>query len=199
MQRLNKTQKVDFFQIPNFDINLMKLSLESNGKTPCQEWKTLNAPIKSLVYDNCNVGLITGIRNMITVVDLDFKDIPYDDHAFIEKFGNKFMKHFDTFTVKTQSGGYHLYFKYDAEIKQTQNKALGVDIRNDGGYVVCPPSSINGKQYVIKIMSLLNLSQVTSKNGFYQIYIKLHQNQKNQSKTNMNKKINLQKLHMTLL
>jgi hypothetical protein len=150
MQRLNKTQKVDFFQIPNFDINLMKLSLESNGKTPCQEWKTLNAPIKSLVYDNCNVGLITGIRNMITVVDLDFKDIPYDDHAFIEKFGNKFMKHFDTFTVKTQSGGYHLYFKYDAEIKQTQNKALGVDIRNDGGYVVCPPSSINGKQYVIK-------------------------------------------------
>jgi len=147
--RLNKYEKISFMQIPHHDEDLLKFSLKSNGKTAIEQYGEINIPKKALLYDYCNVGLITGYRNNITVVDLDFKEVPEDDHSFIEKFGTKFIKTFNTFTVKTPSGGYHLYFKYDSEIRQTQNKLLGIDIRNDGGYVVCPPSSINSQSYVV--------------------------------------------------
>jgi hypothetical protein len=51
-----------------------------------------------------------------------------------------------TFTVRTRSGGLHLYFKAprDIKIKSSASKiAPGVDIRAEGGYVVGPTSWVD--------------------------------------------------------
>jgi len=88
-------------------------------------------------YPKSNIGIITGAISGITVVDIDTGGdtvVPLDTFP-------------ETYTVKTPSGGYHLYYKYDATIKQTANtypQYPHLDIRNDGGYVVGPGSD-NGK------------------------------------------------------
>ncbi len=53
-----------------------------------------------------------------------------------------------TFTVVTPSGGRHLWFKGTIT---TGNKKLApnIDMRFDAGYVVAPPSVIDGKAYEI--------------------------------------------------
>jgi putative DNA primase/helicase len=54
-----------------------------------------------------------------------------------------------TYRVRTWSGGEHLYFKMPADLlKNTQGKlGPGIDTRGNG-YVVAPPSVINGSAYV---------------------------------------------------
>lgn len=96
-----------------------------------------------LAHPEANIGIITGAISGITVVDIDVKG---DTVVPLETFP-------PTFTVKTPSGGYHLYYVYDKDIKQTANtypQFPHVDIRNDGGYVVGAGSD-NGKgvEYVI--------------------------------------------------
>lgn len=74
------------------------------------------------------IGLCTGKISGITVVDLDCKDkslIP--------------VKLWNTYTVETRNG-YHLYFQYCEEAKQTQEDVPNIDIRNDGGFVFAPPT-----------------------------------------------------------
>ena len=74
-----------------------------------------------------HVGIATGKISGITVVDVDTKDniLPPD---FPE-----------TYTVETRKG-FHYYFKYNKDVKQTQNKVGNIDIRNDGGFVFAPPT-----------------------------------------------------------
>ena len=50
---------------------------------------------------------------------------------FIDKFGKE--PKWDTYTVRTRSGGLHYYFEYDPEIKQTQDDDTKIDIRGKGG------------------------------------------------------------------
>jgi hypothetical protein len=84
-------------------------------------------------HPDANIGILTGKISGVTVVDIDTsqgKQVSFD--AFPK-----------TFTVKTPTGGYHLYYAYDGRIQQTANtfpQFPHVDIRNDGGYVVAPPS-----------------------------------------------------------
>ena len=83
---------------------------------------------------DANIGIITGKISGITVVDIDTHD---------KKNTVDYKKFPPTFTVKTPSGGMHLYYAYDADIKQTANtypQFPHLDIRNDGGYVVAAPS-----------------------------------------------------------
>jgi hypothetical protein len=106
---------------------------------------------------NNNVGIITGKINNIFVLDLDFynkSDYTFDKntHKFVQDLGypsedNNYL--YDTFTCKTPKGGYHLYFKFNELIRQTQNKEHQIDIRSNSGYVVAPFSKINGNEYTI--------------------------------------------------
>jgi len=50
------------------------------------------------------------------------------------------FKDIATPTVRTGGGGKHYYFKYTPRISQGSNTTLHIDIRNDGGYAVLPPS-----------------------------------------------------------
>jgi hypothetical protein len=74
-----------------------------------------------------HVGIATGKISGITVVDVDTKD---------KVLPNNFP---ETYTVETKKG-FHYYFKYNSNAKQTQNTSNNIDIRNDGGFVFAPPT-----------------------------------------------------------
>lgn len=79
------------------------------------------------------IGLITGRISGVVVVDVDA----------IDKEG------FDSpMTARTISGGWHVYYKWEEEIRNDagiDDKPL--DFRGDGGFVVLPPSSLGEQTY----------------------------------------------------
>ncbi|GBF27679.1 hypothetical protein MnTg02_02738 [bacterium MnTg02] len=82
------------------------------------------------------------------VIDIDVKaDAGGDEtYAEFEKSGRIFPP---TCEVATPSGGRHLYYRYHPTIAKNSVGKLGkgIDIRSTGGYVVAPPSVIDGKPY----------------------------------------------------
>lgn len=85
-------------------------------------------------WPHANIGMATGRPSGLVVLDVD------------EDVGIKSMNKIDepvpdTYTVVTQGGGLHLYFKApDHEVRGRIRFLPGLDLRGDGGYVVVPPS-----------------------------------------------------------
>ena len=98
-------------------------------------WKDLTQ--SSINPSHKGFGRLTGKVAGITVFDFDnieSFDKFWDDHPTLNIYDYKM--------VQTRKG-FHVYFEYDADCKQgtnVSNKYEGVDIRNDGGFVICPPS-----------------------------------------------------------
>lgn len=133
---------------------------EANGKLPTLPWRersTINPEtIKSwFVCDitgweqDYNIG-IDCAKSGLTVVDVDTKP---------GKEGKKTYETFDaengwpeTFTVKTPSGGLHLYY-LGGGFRNTQGDkggiGPGIDTRSEGGFVVAPGSAIAEKEYKV--------------------------------------------------
>ncbi|MDO9096954.1 MAG: bifunctional DNA primase/polymerase, partial [Candidatus Methanoperedens sp.] len=91
---------------------------------------------------DANIGVATGKISGISVLDID-KD----------KGGFQSIKDYDvpdTLYSQTGGGGQHKIFKYDEKVPTNAGTlAPGIDFRNDGGYILVPPSNhISGKQYV---------------------------------------------------
>lgn len=85
-----------------------------------------------------NIGIRTGEISDLTVIDIDVgeKGGSLTWAKLIEGPGQPL-----TLMVTTGSGGMHFYFKYNSALPTKQNAlGKGVDCRNDGGYVVAPPS-----------------------------------------------------------
>jgi hypothetical protein len=86
-----------------------------------------------------NHAVLTGEENNITGVDLDFSYKLTNDELnsnpitkkFIDLFGKE--PNWDTYTVRTRSGGLHYYFEYEPDLKQTQDDDTKIDIRGKGG------------------------------------------------------------------
>lgn len=84
-------------------------------------------------WPECNWAMPTGKINNRTVLDVDPRN---GGHISIEQF-----KLPETPFVKTGGGGWHYYFNYSIKAKTGSSLiAPGLDIRNDGGYVIIPPS-----------------------------------------------------------
>ena len=80
------------------------------------------------------VAVITGKISGITVVDLDVGSTnPFSDT--------------NTMVTRTGSGGSHYFFKYTDKLSTTSNQTLKIDIRNDGGYAILPPSKTDKGNY----------------------------------------------------
>lgn len=88
-----------------------------------------------------NIGVKTG--NGLIVIDIDVKN-DVDGRNSIKEFLPDFPK---TKVVKTPSGGFHLYYRVDREIRNRIGIYPGVDIRGDGGYIVGIESIINDCKY----------------------------------------------------
>lgn len=128
---------------------------KKHGKRPITPgWQKLaqSVPVK---FPEFNVGLLTGRRNGITILDIDVQD-----NGLVE--WNKFLKDYEepkTVCAKTGSGGLHYFFKFNADIasvtkwtKKDESK-VGWDIINENEdfgakqIVICPSFNrvTNGK------------------------------------------------------
>jgi len=124
------------------------IPLKHKSKEPLKNWKeyqTRRASIEEIEswvksYGNINLGIVTGEISGITVFDFDSND------------GVEFARSKNLLTtplVRT-SRGLHAYYKYAHGVKNAQrvDGLIDCDIRNDGGYVVAPPSiHSSGEQY----------------------------------------------------
>jgi len=124
----------------------IKIPIKKNNKDPpLIGYKNIkcSADVKHN-FKNCNVAYLTGKLSGITVIDVDLYKKGCNDiwNDLIKENGD-----INTLTTKTPSGGLHYYFKYNAAVHQTQNHKDNIDIRSDGGYIMSPPSSINGNAY----------------------------------------------------
>lgn len=103
-------------------------------------------------HPTANIGIATGVINKISVVDVDNK--PEKRKDGIAEWQKLQVEHGiapDTFTVRTPSGGLHLYFKHRDGFKNSTDKlANGIDTRGDGGYIIAPGSSSNGIYYTVE-------------------------------------------------
>lgn len=87
-----------------------------------------------------NIGIVTGERSGITVIDIDTAD----DKGGAETWAEIVKEHGEpqTLIAQTGSGGMHLIFAYNSALKTASNVlGKGIDCRNDGGYIVAAPSN----------------------------------------------------------
>lgn len=148
------------FESATFYISKLKWHIQPvrrGTKIPMlQDWTNLSFPTENDVRDwlereDINIGVLTGRKSGLIVVDVDVKN---NGITTLQELEAKYGKMPLTLTVTTGTGGKHYYFKYpDMPEGQTiQNKVgifKGIDIRADGGQVVAPPSiNEQGKPYV---------------------------------------------------
>lgn len=142
------------------------LPLQANGKAPMTT-DTFSGGFKTATtdknriqqhwtkYPTSNIGLRIG--NNLIIMDIDIHDENgFDSLAVLEK---EFEKLPETFTVDTPTGGKHYYFRLPNgfTVDRQINAFKGIDLLTNG-YVVAPPSVINGKKYTVSSGSIDSLT-----------------------------------------
>ena len=123
------------------------IPLKADDKKPIGSWTKYQtermSPDEAFNYftknPDANMGMVTGEISGISVIDIDGKE-------GFDALNDAKIRLPDTTIVKTPRG-WHYYYKYNPELKQGANRLEKVDIRNDGGYVVVPPSEVGGVPY----------------------------------------------------
>lgn len=109
------------------------------------EWATTDeATIRSWWQgQEWNIGVLT---TDLVVVDIDMKRDRDGMASWMQVYGG-----FDTLTVRTPSGGLHLYYT-GANVALNQGAlGAGLDIRSHHGYTLAPGSTIEGVPYRVEI------------------------------------------------
>jgi hypothetical protein len=92
-----------------------------------------------------NVAIATGRASGVVVIDVDVHKGGDESLVELEK---RYGKLPTTLSAVTPRGGQHHYFRYPGEtIPNAVDIVPGVDVRGDGGYVLLPPSKVNGNAY----------------------------------------------------
>ncbi len=115
------------------------IPIEDEEKIPAVAWKdyqTRFPTTEELEYWfsglRCNIGIVTGSISNLAVVDVDPRNGGTD---IIEGYS------LGRCTCITGGGGTHHYYAYFPEASHTKPGLFqGIDIKSDGGYVLCPPS-----------------------------------------------------------
>ncbi len=132
-----RERMIDFYMKNRFDL----VPLSKGQKIPIEkEWPTKEhtnpSEWKDWITRGINIGVKTGSRSGITVIDIDQNPIPDELLAVLG----------DVRTMRLVTNkGFHFFFKYCAELPKSRVDRLKVDIQNDGAQVVIPPSVIDGK------------------------------------------------------
>jgi hypothetical protein len=123
------------FSFKGITTKLNKDGIEKKSLVKMPNWRKINKENWKNFVNKSHDGfaIITGKESGVSVLDFDTEDA-YKE--FLEAFGTGIRRN-KVFTKK----GKHLYFKYDPDLKQTQNPTAGVDVRNDGGIIIAPPTS----------------------------------------------------------
>ena len=112
----------------------------NNGKFPVEkDWTNKEHKDKkeweTWIKNGLNIGVKTGKRSRVTIIDIDQKPIPEE----IDKIKGDCV-------IQESTKGYHLIYKYEPELPKTRIDELKIDIENDGGQVVIYPSVIDKVQ-----------------------------------------------------
>jgi hypothetical protein len=150
--------------------SLIPVRSQADKKPLLSAWKTFqNAlPPESDIrswwtkWPDAGIGIITGKINNLTVVDFDYRNMENGTREAIE---DRIPDTFETPTVVTPQNGDHFWFLYDPDIPHGSNinGIKGIDARNDGGYIIAPPSmgppsTCRGKYSFKKGLSLKDLN-----------------------------------------
>ena len=145
-----------------FQDGIIPISL--NSKRPAVEgWSTktgrndekLRLWRNDIMKNDKPYAVLTGEVNGVMVVDVDIQKAPQEhqeqhkDPDFIKGFYG------DTLTIRTPSGGFHFYYKYQGKIKEWTNKigandAYYIDIKVENGYVLGHGTKTKKGEYVIE-------------------------------------------------
>lgn len=91
-------------------------------------------------YPRANIGLACGDVSGVIVIDFDPRN---GSENTVAMFASRKQFFPATVEVRTWSGGSHLYYRWEPEIKNSKSKlGPGIDIKTTGGYVVAPPSRV---------------------------------------------------------
>lgn len=121
-----------------------------NAKTPAiDKWKERSCKPTELApyFKNHNIAINAGASGLV-VIDFDCSKPTFSEDA--QNILDDLIRLFPTAPrVRTQSGGYHIYFRNNDPQITNRTGALpkGIDVRGNGGYVLCPPSSVEGRGY----------------------------------------------------
>ena len=95
-------------------------------------------------YPRANIGVACGKISGICVVDLDPRN---GSDASIARLAARKQTFPPTVSVRTANGGYHLYYAFQPDLKNSKSVlAAGIDFKSCGGYVVAPPSVLTGNR-----------------------------------------------------
>ena len=129
------------------------------------KWKNEKTWRRTINLDRLNGALITGRPSDLIVLDVDVKK--KKNHREKVEGVQEFPKYIaqcgdvNTFTVKSPSGGFHYYFKYNHSSERakylienivktnTGYRNAGLDIRSNGGVIIMPGSSTNLGNYTV--------------------------------------------------
>ncbi len=113
-----------------------------NKKPILKKWNTFTqTPERLYIFEGHNIGILTGQVSGITVLDIDIKD------NGLKLWNNLSLAYPEIITpmVKTPSGGIHIYFRYNKNLRsfsrfKLRGKSIGWDLLNNERQVVAPPS-----------------------------------------------------------
>jgi P4 family phage/plasmid primase-like protien len=110
-----------------------------------KEWQNFTLNNTIIRKDTNAFAFLTGKINNFIVIDIDN----------VEHWQSLLQKHKqiepDTVKARSGSGGIHYYFEYedDFDVLQSNTKCFGkdydIDIRTNGGCIICPPSKYHNK------------------------------------------------------
>lgn len=128
---------------------LALIPLKPGSKEPAGTWSQGQWDYQRLMdylasHDDANIGVVAGTASYnLAVIDIDKHDV--DGFIFMREFVRANEAPPKTLTVRSGSGGLHLYYLFDDENlpRSSTNSSIGVDIKGEGGYVVAPPSVVS--------------------------------------------------------
>ena len=96
-------------------------------------------------WPGANIGV--ALPPDLVAVDIDVKGV--DGHATMAELAAPHGGLPVTLTVETATGGWHMYFRKPPEVRVKNRTGIrpGIDVRAHGGYLVAPPSTIDGRAY----------------------------------------------------
>jgi hypothetical protein len=139
-------------------MGLSLFPLADNSRNPAKgvSWLTLRTQnlerIRAQLKSSSSYGVATG--SGLVVIDVDHKDGAKNGRETFERL-NMTEGFPPTFTVRTCTGGLHLYYRVPADLRiKNDNRGRcfgsGVDVKAENAYVVGPGSVVDGRPYVVE-------------------------------------------------
>jgi len=126
-------------ELTNYGLVVMPL----DNKCPIlKNWNKLEkTPSRLYIFQNRNIGILTGRISGITVLDIDMKN----DGLTIWNNLSSAYPEIKTPMVRSPSGGLHIYFRYNKKLHSfsrfnLRGKPVGWDLLNNDRQAVVPPS-----------------------------------------------------------